>query len=195
MQRQPDLTRSRYNVTVSPAPSPQQVFFQLTQTELGPDGRFTLKGVPPGRYTLRVNGGNLKSSVVNGQDTLDFPFEFTGERDITDAVLTVTDSVSELTGTLIDAGGKPALDYTIVAASSDDRYWSPGSRRIVVTRPGTDGRYIIRALPPGAYLVAVVMDLENGAQYDPEFLRSLPTAGVPVIIGEGAKMTQDLRVK
>ena len=196
MQRPPDLSRARYMVSVNPAPSPQSTYFgQLPQAEVGPDGRFSLKGVSPGRYVLRVNVGNLKSSIVNGQDTLDFPLEFTGERDVTDAVITVTDTASELSGTLMDAAGKPATDYMIVAASSDERFWAPGSRRVVVSRPGPDGRYIMRGLPPGAYMVAVVMDLENGAQYDPEFLRSLPNAGVPVIIGEGAKMTQDLRVK
>ena len=44
-------------------------------------------------------------------------------------------------------------------------------------------------------MLAVVMDLEPGAQYDPEFLRSIRSIGVPVIIGDGAKVTQNLRVK
>jgi hypothetical protein len=196
MAKQPDLTRSRIMVTVNPAPSPQTMFFgQAPQAQVGPDGRFTLTGVMPGRLIIRGSGFVMKSAVAGGQDTLDFPLEFTGERDVTDAVLTFTDTPTELSGTLTDSAGKPASDMMIVVAASDNRYWMPGSRRIVVTRPSQDGRYTIRSLPPGAYLIAAVSDLENGGQYDPEFLRTLPAVSVPLTIIEGGKVTQDLRVK
>ena len=91
--------------------------------------------------------------------------------------------------------GKPATDYTIVVAPSDNRFWIPGSRRIVTTRPSTDGRYLFRALPPGDYVLAVVTDLEQGAQYDPEFLRSIAAGAVRIGIAEGGKVAQDLRVR
>jgi hypothetical protein len=133
--------------------------------------------------------------MVAGQDTLDFPLDFTGDRDVVDAVVTVTDQTSELTGTLMDSAGKPAVDYGIIVAASDSRYWNPESRRIVISRPGPDGRYFIGGLPPGSYQIAAVFDLEAGAQYDPEFLRSVARASVNVVIGEGGKITQDLRVK
>ena len=195
MAKPPDLSRARISVMLNQAPSPQQIYLgSLPQGVVGPDGRFTITGVPPGRYVLRA-GGRLKSSMIAGQDTLDFPFEFTGERDVTDAMLTLTDTVSELTGTLTDSAGKPAVDYGIIVAASDSRYWVPGSRRIAMTKPGVDGRYFIGALPPGAYQIAAVFDLEPGAQYDPEFLRSVARASVSVVIGEGAKVTQDLRVR
>lgn len=195
MVKPPDLSRSRFLVTVSRAPAPQQAFFgQAPQGQVGPDGRFTLTGVVPGRYILRASG-QMKSSMVSGQDTLDFPLEFTGEHDVTDAVLTVTDQTSELSGTLTDSGGKPAVDYMIVAASSDSRYWTPGSRRVAMARPGTDGRYVFRSLPPGVYHVAAVIDPEPGAQFDPEFLRTVARGSWSVTITEGGKVSQDLRVK
>ena len=65
----------------------------------------------------------------------------------------------------------------------------------MVTRPDSDGRYTLRYLPPGDYLVAAVKDLDRGAQYDPEFLRSLVGVSVPVTIMDGGKVRQDLRVK
>lgn len=196
MAKPPDLSRSRFTVTISPAPSPQQTFFSAPpQATVGSDGRFTLTGVSPGRYILRASGGLLKSSMVAGQDTLDFPLDFTGDRDVTDAVLTMTDQFSELTGTLSDSSGKPAPDYMILVVSSDSRYWIPGARRVVMSRPGPDGRFVVRSLPAGAYMVAAVLDLESGAQYDPEFLRTVARASVPVTITEGGKVAQDLRVK
>jgi hypothetical protein len=196
MARPPDLTQGRLMVTLTPAPGAQLVSFgPPTQAQVGLDGRFVIHGVVPGRYMLRPPGGFAKSAIVNGEDTLDFPLDLTGDRDVTDAVLTVTDKSSEISGTLTDASGKPAIDYTIVAAAADDRFWTPGSRRIGIARLGPDGRYVFRNLPPGAYLLAAVTDLESGGQYDPEFLRTLAgAAAMRVVLTEGAKLTQDLRV-
>lgn len=195
MDRPPDLSRTRPTVTLGFAPTPQPMNVgSPPQAQVGPDGRFTLVGVTPGRYTLRAGGGLMKSSVVGGQDTLDFPLDFTGERDITDAVLTVTDKSSELTGLLTDVSGKAAVDFTIIVAPIDPRYWQPASRRVMMTRPDTNGRYTFRSLPPGDYMVAAVTDIDQGSQYDPEFLKAIVSASVRVDIGEAAKVAQDLRV-
>jgi hypothetical protein len=193
-----DLSRSRMTVTLNQAPLGQMIYSEgPQQAPVNADGSFTIKGVIPGRYTLRASGlgGYLRSAMVSGQDTLDIPLDFTGERDITDAVLTMADSASMLEGTLTDAAGKPARDYTMVIASTDNRYWVPGTRRIATSRAGVDGRYAFGALPPGSYFLAAVQDLENGLQFDPEFLRELSRASVPVTIIEGGKTVQDLRVR
>jgi len=87
------------------------------------------------------------------------------------------------------------VGYSIIVAPSDNRFWMPGSRRIVVMRPGTDGRFIVRSLPAGSYHVAAVIDLESGGQYDPEFLRTVVQASVLVTLADGGKVAQDLRVK
>jgi len=91
--------------------------------------------------------------------------------------------------------GKPAADYTIVMAASDERFWTPNSRRIMTSRTNVDGHYQFRAMPPGTYWLAAVTDLEPGGQYDPEFLRSMNGAGLRVTLAEGAKQTQDMRVR
>jgi hypothetical protein len=44
-------------------------------------------------------------------------------------------------------------------------------------------------------MLAVLTDLEQGAQYDPELLRSLGTNAVRVAIAEGGTVAQDLRVR
>jgi hypothetical protein len=189
----PDLTRQRLNVTLSPAPGQTvPMFGPPASATVGPDGRFTITGVTPGRYVLR-GPGNLKSAVVLGRDSLDFPFEVTGDRDITDAVLTVTDKVTGLSGSVMDPTGKPLYDATVIAAAADPQYWTPGSRRIVTSRPGPEGRYTFRNLPPGDYYLAVVTDLDPGGQFDPELLKTL-ASGVRVTLTEGGKLSQDLRV-
>jgi hypothetical protein len=195
MARPPDLTRQRMTVSLQMAPdSPQTRYSQLPQAQIGPDGRFSINGVSPGRYQIRASGF-MKSAVIDGKDTLDFPFDLTGETDITNAALTVTDQISEIGGTLTDNLGKPGADETIIIASTDDRHWTPGSRRIAFTRARYDGQYVFRNLPSGSYMIAVVTDLDFGMQYDVELLKSIAaTASTRVTIGDGEKLVRDLRV-
>ena len=193
--RPPDLTRTRVTVSLQLAPdSAQMRYSQLPQGVVGPDGRFTITGVSPGRYQIRPPG-LAKSAIIDGKDALDFPFDFTGDADVTNAVLTVTDRQSEIAGTLTDTSGKPGADETVIIASTEERYWTPGSRRISFTRTRADGHYVFRNLPPGSYVIAVVNDLEFGMQYDVEFLKSLAAAGsTRVTLAEGEKLSRDLRV-
>ena len=109
-------------------------------------------------------------------------------------MLTITDRTQELTGILTDPSGNPAMDYIILAVAADTRFWTPGSRRIVSTRPDTSGRYSFRNLPPGEYLLATVTDLEPGGEFDPEFLKTLAGASIRVTLLEGGKTNQDIRV-
>jgi hypothetical protein len=196
MQRPPDVTRTKWMITLAHAPGVQPPSYgQMPQAEVGPDGRFTLTAVPAGVYQLRA-GGSLKSVIVNGEDILDVPLNFNGLRDITDVLVTVTDKTTHITGLLTDAAGKPGTDYSVVAVTEDPRFWTPGSRRIAMTRPSPEGRYAFNNLPPGTYMLAAVADLEFGGQYDPEFLKSLAaSAPMRVTLAEGQRVTQDLRMR
>jgi len=187
----------KLSVFLTPAPGVRQPSVGgQPRVDVEPDGRFAIHGVVPGRYILRASGGGyLKSVMIHGEDTLDFPLDFTGERDVTDAVLTITDALTEISGTLSDGTGDPGPDHTIVIAASEERFWTPGSRRIATARTNGDGRYTFRNMPAGDYLIAVVTDFENGSQYDPEFLRTLVPASVRIRVTEGATISQDLRIQ
>jgi hypothetical protein len=194
MERRPDLIRTSFMVHVIRAGA-DGGWLAHPQARIAADGRFTITDVPGGPFSLRVYGAPMKSAIIGNQDTLDFPIEFAGDRDITDAVITLTDKPSLLSGTLRDIGGAPACDYAIVVASSDPRYWTAGSRRVAVAHPDADGRYALSNLPAGSYQIGAVADFEEGAQFDPEFLRTLQRGAVLVTIGDGARVTQDLRVR
>ena len=195
----PDLNRTRMTASVQmalgtssgsvPTPPPAPVMA---------DGSFKITNVSPGRYTLRVSGlqnFSMKSSMVRGRDSLDYPFDVEND-DVSDGLVTLAAGFvpTELSGTITDQTSQPAVDYTIVVFSSDPRFWTPGSRRISTARPGTDGKYTLRGLPAGDYQIAALGDLEPGMQYDLEFLKALVVASTRVTLGEGAKVTQDLRI-
>jgi hypothetical protein len=132
--------------------------------------------------------------MAGGRDSLDFPLVIGPGTNITDAMITFTDKATELTGTLQDATGTATSDYSIIVFPSDRQYWQPQSRRIQSVRPGTDGRFTVRNLPPGAYSIVAVTDVEPGEWYDPEFLSQLASAAMRVTLGEGEKKTQDIRI-
>jgi hypothetical protein len=137
----------------------------------------------------------LKSAVASGRDMLDFALDVEPNQEVAGAVITFGDKSQEVSGIIQDSTGKPTADYTIIIYPTDNRYWLPQSRRIQSSRPGTDGRFTFRNLPPGDYRMTAVTDVEPGDWFNPDFLTQLVNASVPLTLTEGEKKTQDIRVR
>lgn len=206
-----DLTRARVTATPIQLPGVSGEMLQPSQGTVEADGRFTIPSVVPGRYRITASvpsgsssgpspmvsgamGWTLGSSVVDGQDSLDFPVDIRPNQTVNSAVLTFVDRQTELTGTIVDQRSQPVLDYNLVVYPADQRFWTAQSRRIQSTRPATDGRFTFRNLPPGEYRIAPVLDPEPGSWYDPAFLQQLDGNATRITIGEGEKKEQTLRV-
>lgn len=211
-----DLTTARLNLV----PSDGQSVMGPLPEQVDASGNFTITGVVPGRYTLRANltgagrggarfGGaaaaapvasqssaawTLESAVANGREVLDFPLDIEPNQNLSGVVVTFTDRVQELSGTLQDALGRPTPDYTIILFSAENRYWVPQSRRILSTRPSTEGTFTFRGFPAGQYRLAAVTDAEPGEWFDPAFLTQIVPASMPVRVDEGERKTQDIRL-
>jgi hypothetical protein len=132
--------------------------------------------------------------MAAGRDSLDYPLVIGAGTNVTDVIITFADKATELTGTLQDAAGTATSDYSIIVFPSDKQYWQPQSRRIQSVRPGTDGKFTVRNLPPGAYSIVAVTDVEPGEWYDPEFLSQLAGAAMRFTLDAGEKKTQDIRI-
>jgi hypothetical protein len=62
-------------------------------------------------------------------------------------------------------------------------------------RPDTRGAYHVPNLPPGAYFISAVTDVETDEWFDPDFLRALAAASpVRITLGAGEQKHQDLRI-
>ncbi len=161
-------------------------------------GRFSISGVVPGKYRVSVGGPPAawtpKSAVFNGREALDFFVDMKPGEDQS-GVITLTTHPGTLSGMLQDSSGQPTAAYTIIVFPSDERLWAPPARRILATRPATDGRYSFSSLPAGEYRLVAVTDVEPGQWYDPAFLRELSGLALPITLGDGERKLQDLRVK
>ena len=207
---------SRVRVSLTTVGTQDGDFGGVPNATIDASGRFTIIGVPPGKYSLRgtapagtggpgvgaggalAAGGSgnwiLRSSIAGGRDTLDFPLDLGPNLNIGDAVLTFADRTTELTGLLQDAQGTATSDYSIIVFPTDSQFWVPQSRRIQSVRPGTDGRYTVRNLPPGQYAIAAVTDVEPGEWFDPTFLQELSGASMRITLVDGDRKTQDIRL-
>jgi hypothetical protein len=189
------LTAIRASTGAGPdLPSPS-----IAPATVDAQGRFTIRGVPPGSYRIVPSAGiaglTAKASIFEGRDSLDFPLVVKPGEDVAGGVVTMTSRSTELTGRLQESSGAPASDYTIVVFAADSRFWTPGSRRIQATRPANDGRFAVRSLPPGDYRIVAVTDVENGEWFDPAFLRPLMGASMAITLAEGQRKTQDLQIR
>jgi protocatechuate 3,4-dioxygenase beta subunit len=189
---------SRVRVSLSPIATPGEPA-QAVAGRVDASGKFTITGVVPGKYRLTGSGGGqgwfLESATIDSQDTLDFPIEIKPNQAIGGAVLTFSDRQAEISGAVLNDRGQPAPEYMIVLYPTDQRFWTPNSRRIRTTRPATDGRYSFGTILSGEYRLAPIFDAEPGSWFDPGFLQQLDAVGVRVTAHDGEKKVQNLQVK
>jgi hypothetical protein len=145
--------------------------------------------VPPGSYTVDLSaplsGWTLVSAMLDGRDIADTPIEVAPRQDYAGLVVTFTDRQTILAGTTPVGGGAPTADtVTVVAFSTDRRFWIPGGRRVRVVRPDTAGQYRIAGLPAGEYFVAVVTNFDADAELDATRLSALEASATRVTVRE-----------
>jgi hypothetical protein len=134
-----------------------------------------------------------RSAVVADKDILDGGLTITNA-DVANAVVTLSDKRASIGGTLSTAAGRPAPDYFIVAYATDHTMWRSPSRRVVFSRPATDGSFDVRDLPPGSYYLAALTDVDPSDLIDPAFLESLVPASLSVTVEDGKKTTQSIKI-
>jgi uncharacterized protein (DUF2141 family) len=169
---------------------------------LDASGAFAIGGLVPGRYRLSASVGgsreprrpwSAKSFVVNKAEMLEAPLDLRSS--LAGAVVTLTDRYATLSGTVLNSAGRGAPEYFVVVFPADPRLWTPLSRRIHAVRPSSEGRYLVEHLPPGAYGLAVVADIEEGEWLDRMLLQRLAGGALKFEVSEGERLVRDVRVQ
>jgi hypothetical protein len=155
---------------------------------VGADGRFAFHSLV-GPRLFRVNvppPWAIRSVRLDDADVTDAPVDFQGPSASRKLGIVVTDRTGRITGTLT---ADPAYDIErahVVVLSEDEPSWGFGSRFTKAARVGAAGRFMLPAILPGRYLVAVMVDPEADAWMDPDVLRDVRGSAMIVTVEEGA---------
>jgi len=173
--------------------------FTLQRAVVEADGQFKTYQLPPGKYVIRAAGvpaWTLRSAVVNGKDAADRPFDLTDD-EIPNIVITFTDKVTELTGSVRNSKG-PDANGTVLLFPADSSLWidnGPTPRRLRAARTGADGSYRFTAVASGDYLLIAIPGGTPSDWQDPRYLQKLGAVATRLTVNEGEKKRQDVDTK
>jgi protocatechuate 3,4-dioxygenase beta subunit len=164
-----------------------------------PDGTFRIPSLE-GPHLFRVSGlpadWMLKSVVVGDRDRIDAPIAFVrGMPDVEGIRLVLSHGGSSIDGDVVDGGGRPAPDVTVIAFAENSALWGLASRFIRTARPDNKGHYAIAGLPAGVYRVIARDTVTAGQWEDPEFLQGLIKDAVRIEMVEGQPASVKLTVE
>jgi hypothetical protein len=160
----------------------------------GPDGRLTLE-VAPGSWRLsafasapwRVDRIIYRGEAIDPGKDIDITEEPGGRLEVL-----FTAKSGTVTGSVKEAGGKPATDYVVfLLGAEDDVATAAGYGLFNMARPDQSGRFKAEHLAPGAYVAVAVEDLDTDS-FDRDVMERLRNAGTPFRVRQGETATLDL---
>ena len=135
----------------------------------------------------------VKSIDISGTDVTDRTLEFRGNERVTDARVTLTNRMTEVSGT-VTARQPSANGYNVVVFPEDPAKWTFPSRYLRSTRTDAQGSFKMRGLPPERYLALALDYVEDGEANDPEFLERMKMSATPFALREGDTRIVELKL-
>lgn len=162
-----------------------------------PDGRFITQSQQPGRYFVRIGGAPagwmVQSVMIGGVDASDTPVELT--KDVSNAVITFTDQISDLRGTVTSV--RPGDDPpAIVVFPADSTGWNNFGvnplrmRRTVAAL--NNGAFTFGTLPPGDYFIIAIPEEKSADWQDPAVLEILARQAARFSLAPGERRAMQL---
>ncbi len=148
---------------------------------IGPDGRFSIPGIPPRHYSVALAGTEelyLKRWTAEGAGA---------------AVrlrLVAARGTGRIGGT-VERGGTPLPGALVVLAPSADPAKPEDCRAL---RTGTDGGYEFRGVPPGAYALFAVEDGGDLEYANPSAIRPYLASAAKLRVAPAGAYTQRLEL-
>ena len=146
---------------------------QEESSVVGKDGTFEIKNVFPGIYDVQVTCASSKGFFAKritdgGKDVAESSLRVSGGANIAVDVLLASDGAT-VDGIVTDAQNKPEPNVTVVAVPDADH--RKHLARFVKANTDQQGRFVMKAIPPGDYTLVAWEEIEDGAYYDPEVLK------------------------
>jgi hypothetical protein len=136
----------------------------------------------------------MKSVRVNGIDVIDSGLEVKAGENIDGIELEFTNQLNGLSGSVTNARGQAATDYTAVVFSQDRERWLGQTRYFRLTRGDLNGQFKIAGLPAGDYYAIAVDSVDPNEAQDPEFLDKASIRATKFSLGDIEQRVLDLKL-
>jgi len=159
------------------------------RTTLGVQGpsRLSVEGLPA--------GWTVKAILLENEDVTDRSIELRDAQAKTLRVV-LTDRVTGAVGSITapSFGDTTASQAIVLMFADNEKKWAYPSRFIRTLRADR-GRFEVTGLPPNEEYRAVAVDfLDDGEEYDPDFLKKMRERAVRFSLREGERIALDLRL-
>ena len=184
----PDFTPDRLQPFTMPRGSGLQLPVGRGIGSVNDDWSFEIRGMA-GAQLVRLaglpEGWALRTVALAGRDITDAPIVFSRQMPTTGLQILLTDRLTRLTGTALDALGQSTTDYTVVIFPEDAALRVFPSRFVQSARPNQDGEFTVTGLPPSRYLAFAAQAIPRGAWTNLEYLARMAPAAEPFSLGDG----------
>jgi hypothetical protein len=166
-----------------------------TLAQVNADGSFEWKNVPAGHYSVQISDVSampdwfLKSGSAAGHDIVDSGFSVNGGTTAIDLVASANGATAE--GVATNQKDKAIADAVVVAVPEARFRSHPDHYRKAVT--DQSGRFTLRGIPPGEYMIFAWESIDGDAYYNPEFLKSCEGQGKGLHANEGVRASVQLK--
>jgi hypothetical protein len=133
----------------------------------------------------------LKKVIAGGRDVSDSDVIVPGSTTVSMSLI-LSPAAASLEGSVVDHQNQPVANVTVVAVP--DATHQDQIDRYQRSLADQHGHFLLRGLTPGRYTVFAWPHIEEGAYYDPDFLKEYEPSGEKVQLGEGARRTVMLKV-
>jgi hypothetical protein len=191
----PRLDPSQFFLQLWPADSDEAGEGFSTLAHVNADGSFEWRDVPAGRYFVQISEASatadwfLKSMATSGHDVSDSGFSVGSGMTPIDIMASANGAAAE--GSATNQKDEPAADAVVVAVPEARFRDRPNRYRKAVT--DQSGRFTLRGLPPGDYILFAWESVDGEAYYDPEFLKAYEGRGKPLHVSEGDRVSVQLK--
>jgi hypothetical protein len=159
--------------------------------------QFRIDGLQPGAYVVNtsgIGGGQVKTIEWQGRDYAHRPLDTTAGRDLEDVVITLTNEVTRVRGSVRNVIGSVAMTGTAVAFPADRSLWTNYGLRPARLRSApfsATGAYSL-VLPAGEYFVAAIDPGVAADWMDSRVLEALSATATRVTLAWGETKVIDL---
>lgn len=191
-QGRPDFDPSKLRVVLTA----QEYDAGVSNGAVTPQGAFTVRNVRPATYDASVtplpDTLYLKSVQFERQEAINTGFEVAGPGSF-HLDLALGGDAAQLEGTVKDSEGKPSSGVTVLLVPAD-----PAQRkmqRLHKTATTThEGKYILKGIPPGGYLVYSWAEVDPGIWFEADFLPRYEAKAVSVSLAANQRATTELKL-